>query len=208
MSERAFPDVKVHYGETRAVPGVICQSTRTTKIDLGVLHDTEGGNIPHSSRDLSGLGGFFDKLPTDASSTVAVDADGHSARYVPSYRKAWAQVFYNSRALSIEQIGFHGENWSSTAKRGELDEAARWIALWCHVWGLPIRRGKVTRDGQVTVPGWLEHRNLGALGGGHTDIDPSYPINHVLRRARHFYKLQAHNPDKIKAIKFSRWERG
>lgn len=209
MSERAFPEVKVHYGENRSPHGVVCQSTRDgAKIQLGVLHDTQGGNIPKSVRDLSGLGGFFDELPTQASSTVGVDSDGHSGRYVPSYRKAWAQAFYNHPALSIEQIGFTTDDWGGPSRRAETDEAARWIALWCHVWNLPIRKGKVTRDGRIIVPGWLQHRDLGNLGGGHVDVNPKYPLAHVLRRARHFYRLQAHHPDTVHAIAASRWEKG
>lgn len=208
MSDRAFPEVKIHYAEDRRPAGVRCQSTRSSPIHLGILHDTEGGNIPHSARDLSGLGGYFDNLSTQASSTVAVDSDGHSARYVPSYRKAWAQVFYNSTALSIEQIGKTGDDWAGPSRRAEIDEAARWIALWAHIWRLPIKRGAVSRDGRVLEDGWLQHRDLGRLGGGHTDISANYPMTFVLRRGRHFYRLQAEFPDKIRAIAASRWERG
>lgn len=208
MAERAFPNVEVHYAQQRRPAGVVCQSARTARIDLGVLHDTEGGNIPHSSRDLSGLGTYFDKPSTDASSTVAVDEDANSARYVPAFRKAWAQVYYNSRALSIEQVGFANQSWQAAAKRPQLDEAARWIALWSHIWDLPIRHAHVTRDGRVTLTGWKQHRDLGVLGGGHTDVSSDYPLTRVLLRGRHFYKLQARDPHQINAIAHSRWERG
>jgi hypothetical protein len=187
---------------------VVNQSDRREHIQHIILHDTEGGNVPKSARDLRGLGTFFDKPSVEASSTVGVDQDAHSARYVPSFRKAWAQMFYNSRSLSIEQIGFASEDWTSPAKRAQLDETARWIALWHHVWGVPIRRGAVRSNGQTTEEGVLQHRDLGVLGGGHTDVSKTYPMGHVLRRARHFAKLQAKEPDKLRAIARSSWERG
>jgi hypothetical protein len=73
-----------HHPKVTVRHNVACQSTRHGESPLLiVLHDTEGGNIPHSSRDLAGLGDYFDRLSTQASSHVAVDEDGHSARYVP-----------------------------------------------------------------------------------------------------------------------------
>jgi hypothetical protein len=164
---------------------VACQSDRHgAKLELIVVHDTEGGNIPKSSRDLAGLGDFFDKISTQASSTVAVDEDGNSARYVDDDRKAWAQAFYNPAALSIEQIGFATDDWNSPKKEAQLQEVARWIALWNKRHGIPIQRAKVTKDGRITRPGVIQHRSLGNLGGGHHDVAHDYPMAKVLRYAK------------------------
>jgi hypothetical protein len=182
MSDRAKPNVVVRND-------VACQSDRAgAPVHLIVLHDTEGGNVPHSSRDLQGLGEFFDRLSTQASSHVAVDADGNSARYVPDHRKAWTQVAYNSIGLSVEQIGFASEDWKGKDKEPQLRETARWIAKWSKRHGIPIRRGKVASDGRVLRTGVVEHRELGALGGGHHDVNENFPMDKVLRWARGYAK--------------------
>jgi hypothetical protein len=164
---------------------VACQSSRHgEEIKLIVIHDTEGGNIPNSSRDLAGLGDYFDKISTQASSTVAVDEDGNSARYVDDDRKAWAQAYYNAPALSIEQIGFATDDWNSPKKEAQLQEVARWIALWSKRYNIPIRAGKVTVDGRITLSGVKQHRSLGTLGGSHHDVSHDYPMTKVLAYAR------------------------
>lgn len=164
---------------------VACQSDRHgSPLLLIVIHDTEGGNIPHSARDLAGLGDYFDRLSTQASSTVAVDEDGQSARYVPDERKAWAQAYYNPWALSIEQIGFATDDWNSAKKEKQLQEVARWIALWNKRFDIPIRAGAVTVDGRITKSGVKQHRSLGNLGGGHHDVSHDYPMAKVLQYAR------------------------
>lgn len=167
---------------------VACQSDRMgSPILLIVLHDTEGGNIPHSARDLQGLGAYFDNIKTQASSHVATDQDGNSARYVKDVEKAWTQFpHYNAVGLSIEQIGFASEDWNSPAKNEQINETARWIAYWSKRHGIPIRKAKVTEDGRILRAGVIQHRDLGFLGGGHHDVSPTYPMTKVLRRARRF----------------------
>lgn len=167
---------------------VACQSSRLdSPILLIVLHDTEGGNVPHSARDLEGLGNYFDNIKTQASSHVAVDQDGNSARYVKDTMKAWTQYpHYNLISLSIEQIGFANEDWRSKDKEAERHETARWIAYWSKRHGIPIRKGKVAPSGGVIRTGVVQHSDLGALGGGHHDCGPSYPVDWVLRRARKY----------------------
>jgi len=164
---------------------VVCQSERHgADLLLIIIHDTEGGNIPRSVRDLEGLGDYFDKLSTQASSNVAVDEDGYSARYVPDAKKAWAQAYYNPWALSIEQIGFASDDWSSPKKEKQLQEVARWIAYWSKKHDIPIQAATVTSDGRITKPGVKQHRSLGNLGGGHHDVSHDYPMAKVLAYAR------------------------
>lgn len=168
---------------------VVCQSERHgAELQLIVIHDTEGANISHSAGDLKRLGEFFDTFSTQASSTVANDEDGNSARYVDDGKKAWAQAFYNSVSLSIEQIGFARQDWNSKKKEPQLHETARWIALWNKKHGIPIRKGQVTKDGRVIRTGVLQHRDLGVLGGGHVDVSADYPMAKVLKMAREHRK--------------------
>jgi N-acetyl-anhydromuramyl-L-alanine amidase AmpD len=184
MSERAMPHVTVR-------TEVTCQSSRNgAKIQLIVIHDTEGGNIPNSSRDLQGLADYFNRLSTQASSHVATDQDGNSARMVSDEAKAWHCSYYNSPSLGIEQIGFATDNWRSRAKDLQLRETARWIALWHRRYGIPIRRGLVSPDGRVLRTGVTQHRRLGNLGGAHHDVAVAYPMTKVLRYAKHYARLQ------------------
>jgi len=178
-----------HHANVTVRIDVACQSSRNGADPLLiVLHDTEGANVPNSSRDLRGLGEFFDKLSTQASSHVANDEDGNSARYVRDSRKAWTQAFYNSVSLSIEQIGFARQDWNSQKKQPQLQETARWIAWWNKEHGIPIRRGRVSQDGRVLRSGVIQHRQLGNLGGGHVDVSEDFPMTKVLEMAREHRK--------------------
>lgn len=177
-----------HHPHVTVRHNVVNQSSRNgAKLQLVVLHDTEGANIPRSSRDLAGLGNFFNIPAREASSTVAVDQDGNSARYVDDDRKAWAQAFFNGPSLSIEQIGHQGDDWRGPSKAAELHETARWIAEWNRRHGIPIRRGLVIGS-RIVRSGVVQHRNLGALGGGHVDVSRTYPMGRVLRLAREHRK--------------------
>lgn len=179
---RVHPEVKVRIN-------VACQSSRKGGTpQLITIHDTEGANVPHSSRDLRGLGEFFDRPATEASSHVATDEDGTSARYVSDSRKAWTQAFYNPWCLSIEMIGFAHQSWASKSKEPQLWETARWIAHWSKEHNIPIRRGRVTRDGRITRTGVIQHRSLGNLGGGHVDVSETFPMTKLLNMAREIRK--------------------
>lgn len=176
---------------SRLLPNVVVrhrspnQSERNpVPLNLIVLHDTEGANIPGSGKDLSGLGDFFGRHETEASSHVAVDSDGNSARFVSDRCKAWHCAGYNSASLGIEQIGFASQSrkeWLHNSR--ELRETARWIAYWSHRYNIPIRRAAVC-NGVVTRSGVARHMDLGSVGGGHVDPGPNYPFNRVLMLAR------------------------
>lgn len=176
--DRLHPNVVVrHYSP--------CQSDRdSVPLNLIVLHDTEGANVPDSTSDLAGLGSFFGNLSTQASAHVATDSDGNSARYVSDRRKAWHCMAYNSASLGIEQLGFASQSRTTWLKNWrQLRETARWIAYWSHRYGIPVRKGSVS-GGAVTRSGVLRHMDLGATGGGHSDPGSAYPFNRVLWLAR------------------------
>jgi N-acetyl-anhydromuramyl-L-alanine amidase AmpD len=171
MAERRFPDVHVR----RNSPN---QSQRTARINLIVLHSTEGANVKGDG-DLIGLGGWFANPSAQVSSHVATDADGHSGRYVPDEKKAWHCATDNSRALGIEQIGSAAQKQWSDA---QLRETARWIAYWSRKYSIPITHS--------TSRGVCTHSDLGAAGGGHHDPGTAYPLSKVLKYALHYRNLQ------------------
>lgn len=179
--DRKYPTVKVR-------KNVSCQSSRHgAAIELIVVHDTEGANLP-GIRDLQGLADFFDRIITQASSHVATDAEGSSSRMVTDAAKAWHCAFFNSVSLGIEQIGFASQQqWPDK----QLRETARWIARWSRLHGIPIQKGKVSADGQVLRAGVVRHSDLGRLGGGHHDPGLAYPLREVLVLARQYRARQA-----------------
>jgi N-acetyl-anhydromuramyl-L-alanine amidase AmpD len=195
--------VKIALDEgTRPHPNVVVkhkspnQSDRKpVPLDLIVLHDTEGANIAKSAKDLEGLGNFFAQSSVEASSHVATDGDGNSARFVSDDRKAWHCAAFNSASLGIEQIGFAKQSHEAWMKRWpQLHETARWIAHWSHRHDIPIRRAEVS-DERVTRSGVIRHMDLGVPGGNHADPGEHFPFNHVLELARLFKALHPSGED-------------
>jgi hypothetical protein len=138
---------KVREPFCRVKMNVACQSSRNgAEIKLIVLHATQGANVAGIT-DLQGLGAFFDRISTQASSTVGNDAEGNNARFVPDSGKAWAQAAYNPQSLSIEQIGFAEQtSWPAP----QLRSTAQWIAYWSHG---PLARGVPRAPGVAGVEG-------------------------------------------------------
>lgn len=151
------------------------------------IHTTEGHDRPGIS-DLAGLGDFFNGS-VQASSHVAVDGEGHSARYVPDSINAWTQAAYNPYMLSIEQVGFaKWSRWFWINRRDpQLKKVAKYIAYWSQKYDIPIRKGKCS-GGVVTRSGIFRHSEFGAAGGNHNDPGKGYPLHTVLQLARKYKK--------------------
>lgn len=177
---------KVRRPYERVRMNVACQSSRHGAEPLLItIHSTEGNNVPDSVRDLEGLGEFFDRLSTQASSHVAVDADGYSAKYVPDEQKAWTQAYFNPVCLSIECIGRAAQAkklWTPE----QYDKVARYIAYWSVEYDIPIGKGRVSQNGQVTKKGVIRHSELGHLGGDHHDPGSNFDLAHVNKLARQY----------------------
>lgn len=156
------------------------QSSRSigAKVGIIVLHSTEGSNAA-GIRDLQGLGVFFDRPSAQASSHAANDAEGFDARFVPDSRKAWTCAGYNSVSLNLEMIGFAAQtHWPEA----QVKNAAEWIAYWSKLHNIPIQHGRV-ENGRVVREGVVFHSELGAIGGGHHDPGPNFPLEHCLKLA-------------------------
>ena len=169
---------KVRRPAEKVKMNVVCQSSRGgVKPRLIVLHTTEGNNVPNSAQDLVGLGQFFNRSATQASSHVGVDGDGYGAQYVPDDKKAWTQASFNPQALSVEQVGRAAQG---TFPEAQLRMTAKYIAYWSVKYNIPITKS--------TTHGVCEHKHLGAAGGGHVDCGPNYPFERVLGYAREYVK--------------------
>jgi N-acetyl-anhydromuramyl-L-alanine amidase AmpD len=167
--ERVRLNVRNQSARNGATPGLI------------VPHDTESKNIPGNG-DLKAIGNWFDNPAAQVSAHVCVDGEGRSARYVADDRKAWHVAGYNSVSLGIEQIGVATQTeWPDA----QLRKVAKYMAYWSKKYSIPLRHGTVA-GGHVVTPGVVTHSDLGAIGGGHHDPGPAYPLEHVLHMARYY----------------------
>lgn len=124
---------------------------------------------------------WFDSPAAQASSNYIVDRRiGACALVVAESQKAWAQAAYNPWAISVEVTanGHEGSYFPPGPGRQRI------IALMHrahHVWKIPYQYARVS-GGRVLRTGFLEHRDLGAAGGGHVDASP-YPIADLIAEA-------------------------
>lgn len=128
-------------------------STRTVKISLVVLHDTEG---PYASAVT-----WLSNPKAQASAHVVLREDGKEATQLVRWsKKAWACVAFNGQSLNLEMAGKASVGYSAA----EIDAAARIVAYWCHLYSIPAQRAIGGRGSGITF-----HQELGVAGGGHHD---------------------------------------
>lgn len=145
---------------------------------LFVLHYTVSPNRPGWS-DVYAVASLFDRAAFQASSNYIVDAEGHCLYIVRESDKAWTQAAANPFAVSVEVINTgHEPTYAGTAGAKKVALLIHDVA---HRWHFPIQAGAVAGC-LVVRPGVVDHRSLGACGGGHFDITP-YPITPLIRAA-------------------------
>ena len=122
-------------------------------INLIVIHDTEGS--------FNGTVEWFGGLASHVSAHLILKEDGSEAVQMVGFRqKAWACCWYNSRSINIEMAGFEKKGFSEE----EWHSAAAITAYLCHRYKIPVRWAKAGSGAGIA-----QHRDLGRLGGGHTD---------------------------------------
>jgi hypothetical protein len=143
-------------------------SRRGVRPRLFVLHYTVSANRPGWD-DVNAIVSLFDRVSFQASSNYVIDSEGHCAYIVRESDKAWTQAAANPVAVSVEVVAM-GSEPVYAAPPGMAK-----IALVAHDamkrWGIPLQLGAVSGC-VVTRPGLVDHRMLGACGGGHHDIAP------------------------------------
>jgi hypothetical protein len=176
VTERLRPHVDLtHWSPNRS-------SRAGARPTLITVHATAGHNRPGIT-DLTGLGSWFGQTASEVSAHVAADNEAHSARFVADLDKAWHCAGFNRVALGIEQV-LPGDGTEITTEL--YQETARWVALWSHLHGIPIRQGRVEGP-RVVRSGAIRHSELGIIGGGHADPG-RYDEHHMLDRARWYYR--------------------
>ena len=128
-------------------------SQRNGRVDLIVLHDTEGG--------YAGAVGWFANPHSQVSAHFVMKEDGTEVtQMVAVADKAWHACAFNSRSIGIEMAGFATKGYGES----EWQAAAELISALLHIHQIPIHwsRGGVG-------PGFCSHYDLGGAGGGHRD---------------------------------------
>ena len=125
-------------------------------IRLVVVHDCEGG--------YAGSVAWFAQTRSQVSAHFVMREDGGEVtQMVDMNKKAWHCCSYNSCSIGIEGAGVaaHGfsDAWWTTM--------ANMVAWLCHRYAIYPRWAQ---GGEGA--GFASHHDLGAMGGGHTDVGP------------------------------------
>lgn len=182
---------------------VVNRSSRNGSIKLMVIHTAEYPN-KKGIDDLKWIANFFNTPSVQASSTIATDGQGNTARLMSDSAKPWTQSAYNSASLSIENIGYMKTTKDEWFKKyhDQLKANAKWIAYWSDKHDIPIRRAW-TVGGGIQRSGVATHKQLGAAGGGHGDPGRGYPAGYVIKLAR-YYKLKEKRPNSDEFLRAKR----
>lgn len=163
------------------IPSPNKSSRQGSQVRLIVLHTAEG------ARTYQELGTFFGKTSSGVSSHVGIDDTlGTIGEYVSRPNKAWTQANANPYAVSAELCAF--ASWSKTTwqiHQTMLQNTSRWIAEEAVHFGIPITRLTASQAQDGKSKGVCQHVDLGALGGGHWDCGPNFPMDNVLYMAKH-----------------------
>lgn len=157
-------------------------SSRGSSITTVVLHTTEG------AMKIRDLGAWFQNPSAQCSSHHGADnyEAGVLGAYVYESNKAWTQANANPWCLSLEMCAYASwsrDTWLNT-KGVLLHNAADWVAWMCSKYGIPIRALSSADAQNPGVKGVCQHRDLGTMGGNHSDAGSGFPMDKVLEWAK------------------------
>lgn len=145
-----------------------------------VIHTAQGALTYQS------LGNFFASSSAGVSSHAGIDdTPGTIGVYVHRGDKAWTASNANPWSVQAELCAF--AEWSTDEWFRHpvmLENCAAWIAEEAAAFGIPLVLLDPAGAQDPGVPGVCQHNDLGAMGGGHWDCGPGFPIDYVLDLAR------------------------
>lgn len=159
------------------------QSVRPTscKVAVWIVHDAEMPSPP-GLQGLHAIAGWFNNPGAQASSNYATDAAGNSVLMVRTTAKAWTQAYFNCWSISDELLGYASQKvWPDAQLRAAAQLAARDVRLY----KIPLQHGLV-HGCTIVRPGFLQHNDLGACGGGHHDAGPHFPIDRFIALVKEY----------------------
>jgi hypothetical protein len=158
-----------------------------TVVRAGVVHTTEGGELPSSAE---GLAQFCTQPKTSnnlASYHAVADTDASIIPLAPYEKVPFANAGANTDTVSIVQPGRSAqtrEQWFDPNSQGMMEGVARWIADTSKQFNLPIKKltwQELRAGGRGFVNHW--DVSLAYERSTHTDCGPNYPWDWVIGRA-------------------------
>ena len=163
-----------------AIPSPFYSSRGGATVTTIVVHTAEGATTYQS------LGAWFQNPQAQVSSHVGIDDTPNTVgEYVRRDGKAWTQANANPWSVSAELCAFaawDNATWQSHPQM--LANCAAWMAEEAAYFNIPL---VILSDAQAQDPaqrGVCQHINLGAMGGGHVDCGPNFPLAQVLEMAQ------------------------
>lgn len=162
-----------------AIPSPNYSSRGSARVTHIVVHTAEGALTYQS------LGNYFASPSAGVSSHTGIDDTPNVVgEYVRRDGKAWTASNANPWSVQAELCAFAA--WSTDEWMRHptmLANTAAWIAEEAAAFSIPILSNASTAQNSASQ-GVCQHNDLGAMGGGHWDCGPSFPIDHVLDLAR------------------------
>jgi hypothetical protein len=147
-----------------------------TSVSTIVLHTAEG------ARTIQELGNYFASPSSQVSSHVGIDDTPDTiGEYVHRDCKAWTAANANPWSVQAELCAFAAwtvDDWN--AHPTMLANTAAWIAEEAAYFDIPLRLLSSEEAQDPGCAGVCQHNDLGAMGGGHWDCGPGFPIDQVL----------------------------
>jgi hypothetical protein len=161
-----------------AIPSPNYSSRGGARVTTIVVHTAEGALTYQS------LGSFFANPASGVSSHVGIDdTPATVGEYVRRDGKAWTQGNANPWCVSAELCAFAAWDAAEWDRHpAMLANCAAWIAEEAAHFAIPLR-ALTPADAQAGLAGVCQHVDLGAMGGGHTDCGPAFPMAAVLAAA-------------------------
>jgi N-acetylmuramoyl-L-alanine amidase len=162
-----------------AIPSPNYSSRGGRTVTTIVLHTAEGATTYQS------LGAFFQNPASGVSSHVGIDDTPNTVgEYVPRSGNAWTAAAANQWSVQAELCAFAAwtpDQWA--AHPTMLANTAAWIAEEAAALGIPIVKLTAAQAQDPNTRGVCQHNDLQAMGGGHWDCGPGFPIDQVLAMA-------------------------
>lgn len=177
------------YRFLHARPGLY-YPTRRERIDLVVIHSTEGPTAAGAAR-------WFTNPAAGGSAHLVVD-DSEVWRCVHDHETAFGAYRHNSNGLHLELAGF--ARWTTTdwlAHQPMLQEAARIVAGWMRHYEIPFRQATLASDGKMRG-GW--HGHVGLPGNDHHDPGRGFPWPHFLRLVEGYLENRPARADSLQVV--------
>jgi N-acetylmuramoyl-L-alanine amidase-like protein len=155
-----------------------------SSVRLIVIHSTEGATT------IEALGNWFANPSAQVSSHTGIDDVNNNVvgEYVKPPNKAWTAGNANPYAIQTELCCPSGAsaNWSRQTwlnHENMLRKCADWVREESQRYGIPLT-ALTPSQAQGSGHGVCEHKDLGAMGGGHYDCGNGFPMDEIIRMAK------------------------